>query len=259
MVIVVETYNSSWPLHFHLLHDFIWPHVCDIALSIEHVGSTSVPGLTAKPIIDVDIIIRDVKDLQPIVHKLSELGYIHQGNMGIDGRDSFSSAQVHATHFVDGCSQPSPSKLFKHNLYVCIQHCLSLRNHLQFRDYLRFHGHERDNALLLEYGELKLMLANRFSEDIHAYVEGKTHFILSVLAKSRSEASLVAAGVCEGEGVSEGVSESSIGIPVNEGNAFSEVVTEEEMEDIRLANTHHSSASTSASTASVINRQDEKT
>src|SRR5579862_1875914 len=62
LVLVVE-YNPDWPDHFCHLRDKIWPHVRDIAVVIEHVGSTAVEGLAAKPIIDLDVVIASQSDV----------------------------------------------------------------------------------------------------------------------------------------------------------------------------------------------------
>lgn len=136
--------------------------VSDIAIGLEHVGSTAVPGLAAKPVIDMDIIIPS-RDVWPtIVRRLAGLGYEHRGEVGIADRDAFRAPG----------DQPS------HHLYVCSSGSAALRNHIAFRDHLR--GHPGDAAA---YADLKLELADRFSDDRERYVEGKTAFVLSILAR----------------------------------------------------------------------------
>ena len=127
---------------------------------MEHVGSTSVEGLAAKPIIDADIVIDDMGVLDEIRHRLEEAGYEYLGERGISERFAFR------------CKQPE----FAHNLYVCVDGCLALRNHLSFRDHLRSHADDRRR-----YGELKRSLARRYPDDIDAYVRGKTAFITDIL------------------------------------------------------------------------------
>jgi GrpB-like predicted nucleotidyltransferase (UPF0157 family) len=160
--IVVENYNSEWKSWFDSLKDQIWPAVQANATSIEHVGSTSVPGLAAKPIIDIDIIVDDFKQLNHVIRALESIGYVHRGNLGIEGREAFRI----------------PAGSVKHNLYACTKNCAALKNHLFLRDHLRTNSKARD-----EYGNLKLRLATS-ALSIDEYVEGKTAFIVDVLSKS---------------------------------------------------------------------------
>lgn len=158
--VIVEDYNPLWAQHFQEIKDVLWTAVNDFALSIEHVGSTSVPGLAAKPVIDVDIIIRDMSFLDRTVAALNALGYEHRGNLGIVEREAFRAS--------------NPAR--KHNLYVCPKDSISLRNHLCLRDALRINTELRD-----QYSELKKQLAAKFPDSIDDYVEGKTDFILNIL------------------------------------------------------------------------------
>jgi GrpB-like predicted nucleotidyltransferase (UPF0157 family) len=160
--IYVIDYVPEWPEHFAQLRERIWPSVSDFATGIEHVGSTSVPGLAAKPVIDIDIVVASRQDISLVVKRLANLGYTHVGDLGIRDREAFDL--------------PSPD--LAHNLYVCPSDSLALRNHLALRDHLR--AHPMDVAA---YSALKKELARRFPHDIASYVEGKTDFILSVLAR----------------------------------------------------------------------------
>ena len=153
-------YDPDWPRIFNQIRDGIWPSVCDLALAIEHVGSTSVPGITAKPIIDIDLVIKSMADLPAVVERLAPLDYKHRGNLGVEGRVAFLSPQ----------NRPY------HHLYVCAQNSSALRNHLTVRDHLR--DHPRDAAV---YSELKRGLAEQFPHERERYVEGKTAFLLSIL------------------------------------------------------------------------------
>lgn len=159
--VVVLPYDPVWVERFSQLRDLLWPAVKDFALSIEHVGSTSVPGLAAKPIIDIDIVIPDASLLDRAISALDRSGYDHRGNLGIEGRHAFRARQENVSH----------------NLYVCFRDALSLRNHLCLRDALR-----ADPALRDEYGALKLRLALQFPKSIDDYIEGKTEFILRILS-----------------------------------------------------------------------------
>jgi GrpB-like predicted nucleotidyltransferase (UPF0157 family) len=158
-VVVVE-YDPGWPKAFEGLHSRVWAAVSDVALSVEHVGSTSVPGLAAKPIIDISVVVREKLDVPAAISRLATLGYVHRGNLGIDGREAFDC----------------PEGLPIHNLYLCPHNSPALANHLAVRDYLRTHP-----EAATEYGELKKRLAKEFPDDIDSYIDGKTDMLLSIL------------------------------------------------------------------------------
>ncbi len=155
-------YDPEWPRTFYKLKDQIWPRVCDVAIAIEHVGSTSVPGVAAKPVIDIDIVIASRNDLRAVVERLETLGYKHRGNLGIEDRDAFRALE----------SGP------EHHLYVCVQNCLALRNHLAVRDYLRANPSEA-----AAYSNLKRKLAEEFRDHRERYQQEKTRFVLSILER----------------------------------------------------------------------------
>jgi GrpB-like predicted nucleotidyltransferase (UPF0157 family) len=160
--IQVANYNSDWPRIFCRLKGRIWPAVSDLAITIEHVGSTSVPGMAAKPVIDMDVVIASRASLPSILLRLGSLGYQHRGDLGIQDREAFRAPE----------NQPA------HHLYVCVQNNLALRNHIAVRDYLR--AHPSDAAA---YSTLKTELAKRFANERERYNEAKTDFILSILER----------------------------------------------------------------------------
>jgi GrpB-like predicted nucleotidyltransferase (UPF0157 family) len=131
-----------------------------IALAVEHVGSTAVPGLAAKPIIDIDVVVPSQAEMPAIIQRLATLGYVHCGNFGIEDREAFQS----------------PTGLPKHHLYACIQGSAALANHLAVRDCLR-----RNPVAAAAYVDLKRQLAAQFPTDIEKYVAGKTEFLLQLL------------------------------------------------------------------------------
>ena len=161
--VIVEDYDSAWPRDFEVLRQRIWPAVAGAALGIEHVGSTSVPGLAAKPIIDMTIVVGARPDVPETIERLAALGYVHRGNLGIDDREAFDH----------------PAGLRRHNLYVCPVGTIGVVNQIAVRDYLR--GHPEAAA---RYGELKKQLAKRFPDDIDSYVLGKTDFVLEILRRA---------------------------------------------------------------------------
>jgi GrpB-like predicted nucleotidyltransferase (UPF0157 family) len=158
--IVVVDYDPIWPEVFERLRSEIWPVLSDVALTVEHVGSTSVPGLAAKPIIDMTVVVSTDADISVAIGRLATLGYVHRGNLGVEGREAFYS----------------PEKLPAHHLYVCPRDSLGLKNHLACRDYLRAHP-----EMAREYGELKQRLAREFPHHIESYIDGKTDLIVKIL------------------------------------------------------------------------------
>ncbi|NRF38283.1 GrpB family protein [Pedobacter foliorum] len=171
--VVVVPYSSNWALIFQELSNTFNVHLKDFIIGIEHIGSTSVPGLSAKPIIDLDIIIEDKTNFEEIIRILKELGYNYLGEMGIVGRDAFE--RISDLSPVDG----SGRRWLRHHLYVCTQDSMGLKNHILFRDYLR-----SNQKVALEYGAIKMELAKKYPFDIDSYIEGKTDFIISILAKN---------------------------------------------------------------------------
>ncbi|UUV18494.1 GrpB family protein [Fusobacteria bacterium ZRK30] len=172
--IIIEEYNSKWKDDFKLICDVIFEKVKEHILSIEHVGSTSVEGLCAKPIIDIDIIVKDQKNKNIVIKLLEELGYRHMGDLGIVDREAF---------FRYACDIPFNDKEIKifpvHNLYLCIEGIPSLENHLNFRDYLK-----TNKKALEEYSKLKKELAKTHLDDIDGYCEAKSDFISDCLSKT---------------------------------------------------------------------------
>jgi GrpB-like predicted nucleotidyltransferase (UPF0157 family) len=162
--VVVVAYDPAWPASFERVRAVVAAALGDLAVGIEHVGSTAVPGLEAKPIVDVDVVIRRTGDLDDVVRRLAEIGYTHLGDLGIVGREAFRATK----------------ELPRHHLYVCASGAPPLQAHLILRDALR-----DDPALAAQYGRLKRELAERYRDDRDAYAEGKSAFITAVLLRER--------------------------------------------------------------------------
>lgn len=161
--IIIEEYDPFWPRQFEMLRSRIAPIVGPLAKTIEHVGSTAVPGLAAKPIIDVDILLRSADDLPTAIQRLYSLGYLHRGDLGIPGREAFRA----------------PAHDFPHHLYVCLPEYPEFARHIAFRDYLRAHPEDR-NA----YARLKRDLEKKCRTDRGAYTEAKGEFVTSILGRA---------------------------------------------------------------------------
>lgn len=171
--IIVVDYDPKWAEQFTELCDLLLRYVdkADI-ISIEHVGSTSVVGLKAKPIIDLDIVVTDEEGMKKVIAQLAKLGYEHIGDLGVTGREAFKRPSENI--LTDGTGR----KWFEHRLYVCQKGSVGLRNHLTLRDYLR-----QNPEKVIEYSELKQDLAEKYPYDIDGYIEGKTDFITGILTE----------------------------------------------------------------------------
>jgi GrpB-like predicted nucleotidyltransferase (UPF0157 family) len=168
--IFIQEYSPEWPKVFEQLKAVYESHLGNLIIEVQHVGSTSVEGLAAKPVIDIDLIIESNQILPEIIKKLGSLGYEYAGDLGIIDREAFRRNSDNVP--VDGTNRLWQ----KHNLYVCPKEGVSLRNHLALRDHLRNNPEKAK-----EYGDLKKRLALQNPDNIDLYVEGKTLFIVGIL------------------------------------------------------------------------------
>jgi GrpB-like predicted nucleotidyltransferase (UPF0157 family) len=155
--IVIVDYDPAWPGEFGVLRDRAAAAVGGLAVAIEHVGSTAVPGLGAKPVIDL-IVVVEPAHVADAVERLTSIGYVHRGNLGVEGREAFSP----------------PEGEQRHHLYVAPTDSEELRAQLAFRDRLR-----KDAKLAVEYETLKRELARRFRDDRPGYTDAKTEFVVA--------------------------------------------------------------------------------
>ena len=162
--VVVVPYDETWADDFKKIRDEVQKALGGLALQIEHVGSTSVPGLSAKPIIDIDVVIKDVSMLQDVISALAKIGYDHRGDLGIPGREAFG--------------YEGKEHLKKHHLYVCAQDSAELGRHIAFREYLRAHSDSVN-----EYGRIKEEGASLYPDDIDKYMEYKAPVIEKIYEK----------------------------------------------------------------------------
>ena len=147
-----------------MIKDELEPALGQLAMRIEHVGSTSVEGLSAKPIIDIDVVIKDYTVFEEVVSALETIGYRHEGDLGIAGREAFK--------------YKGKDHLRKHHLYVCPEDSSELKRHIAFRDYLRTHS-----DAVLEYSRIKEEGAKLYPNDIDRYIEHKSPFIEKIYAE----------------------------------------------------------------------------
>ncbi|WP_245583569.1 GrpB family protein [Paenibacillus assamensis] len=168
--VIVEEYNEEWPKSFRIIESILSSKLNGLALRIEHVGSTSVEGLTAKPIIDIDVVIESMKYLPRVIKMLEELGYVHEGDLGIKDREAFARKDIYVPYNNEGNTK------HEHHLYVCNRESEELKRHILFRDIVR-----KDPILITEYSNLKTQLTNTFRNNRTAYTEGKTEFITRIM------------------------------------------------------------------------------
>lgn len=161
--VVIADYDPHWPQLFEMLRSRIAAALGELAISIEHVGSTAVPGLAAKPIIDIDVLLRSTSDLPVVIRKLGYMGYEHRGDLGVSGREAFRT-KSDAVH---------------HHLYVCPPGSREYERHVAFRNYLRTHPADA-NA----YALLKRELASRLRNDREAYNQAKSEFVQRILQRN---------------------------------------------------------------------------
>lgn len=145
------------------------PFLRTIVLDIQHVGSTSIPGIPAKPIIDIGIAVTDHDTARVTIEPLEELGYVYLGEHEVPGRHFFYLGDASTTGRT-------------HHLHMLEQTNPQWRQQIGFRDYLTAHP-----ATAAAYGELKTELAAQYAEDRPAYLEGKADFITQVLRLSVPE------------------------------------------------------------------------
>ena len=162
-VVVVE-YDEAWPALFEELATPVRAALADLRAEVEHVGSTAVPGLAAKPIVDIDVVVSSPADVAAAIERLRALGYVHQGDKGIPGREAFLW----------------PPGTTPHHLYVVAAGSEPLLAHLSFRDHLREHP-----ELAREYAALKRRLADAYCDDRLGYTDAKSAFIGGVLERAR--------------------------------------------------------------------------
>ena len=160
--IIVDQYNPKWADEFEKIKAEILPILNDNIISFEHVGSTSVVGMWAKPVIDIDIIIDDGM-LPVIIQKLASIGYTHEGDLGITGREAIKYNSTEKAH------------LMKHHLYVCHKDNAELKQHLAFRNFLRQNSEYRD-----KYSKTKIEMAKKYPHDIDSYIKGKEAVVMEI-------------------------------------------------------------------------------
>ncbi len=161
----IREYNHDWPKRFEQITAYVKGFLPD-SCKFHHVGSTSVPGMPAKDVIDLDIEYTQ-GFLQVVIDGLREAGYEHEGDLDIQGRDAFNPV-----------TNSKAASLPAHHLYACENGAFELRKHLSFRNYLRAHP-ERAGWLLN-----KKFLADASANTRDEYIENKSRYYEAITEES---------------------------------------------------------------------------
>lgn len=160
--IEVVEYDPNWPELFEAEAKRIKEALGHNCIEIYHIGSTSIPGLSAKPCIDILPVVRDIQEVDKATKAMESLGYEARGEYGMAFRRYFQKGKNNRTHHVHVYQEADPE----------------ISRYLKFRDWMRSHASDAEN-----YGKLKLELAKKFPHDILQYCNGKDAFVASIDAK----------------------------------------------------------------------------
>ena len=174
---VIQEYNPDWEKQFKKIKYEIRKNI-KTNNRIIHIGSTSIPGMYAKPIIDINIEIDHISDFNTIKQELGKIGYVHNGDQGIEGREAFKRKQNEHNILLDS---------IYHHLYVCVRGSREHTRQILFRDYLRNH-----KEYVKKYNKLKMEILKKHGEhNREKYVEVKEKkygwFFEDVIKKSIDE------------------------------------------------------------------------
>jgi GrpB-like predicted nucleotidyltransferase (UPF0157 family) len=159
--VLIEDYKIAWREAFEKERGRLSAMIGQFALAIEHIGSTAVPGLCAKPVIDIAVGIQELKAVKECIGPLSSIGYEYRGEAGLPGRHFFVKGSMETR------TQHLHVELFNGPLW---------RSHILFRDYLRSHPKEA-----AAYAKMKRALAEKYSDDRDAYTSEKNNYIEGIV------------------------------------------------------------------------------
>jgi GrpB-like predicted nucleotidyltransferase (UPF0157 family) len=162
-VIRIVEHDPAWPLRFRQVADPLREALADVALRIDHIGSTSVPGLAAKPVIDIQISVADLEPTDPFRVPLQALGYVFRGK----------NPERTKRYFREPPGRP------RTHIHVRRAGSFSEQFPLLFRDYLRVHPEAAD-----EYAAVKRELAARHPHDGLAYTDAKADFCWALIHRA---------------------------------------------------------------------------
>lgn len=164
-IVRLEKYSPEWKMLYEKEEKLLRDSVGEYIIDIQHIGSTSIPDIVAKPIIDIGIAIANFEEWQRLIEPIQNLGYKYKGENGIPRRH----------YFVKGDPRT-------HHLHILEINSDEWKKHITFRDSLR-----KNKELADEYTRIKTELAEKFRNDRLAYTEGKTDFVQYVLELNLKE------------------------------------------------------------------------
>jgi len=156
MKVKVVDYNPKWLQQYNIEQQLLLKKMGDVVISIHHIGSTSIPGMSAKAIIDILIEVSSLSRLDDKDETMLSLGYASHGEYGIVGRRYYTKGSLNRSH----------------QIHVFVRGDNNILRHIAFRDYIQAHP-----AIAKNYADLKIRLAIRFPDSIDDYCDGKNSFI----------------------------------------------------------------------------------
>jgi GrpB-like predicted nucleotidyltransferase (UPF0157 family) len=176
---ILHLHNPTWSQEFQRLEEKFRLSLGTLVHRVEHVGSTAIEGIAAKPILDIDLVISTEKDFPAVKEGLGKIGYRHNGDQGIPGREAFKRLDESVPH------SKWMIHWMTHHLYVCVAGSRELDRHIRFRDYLNTHATAK-----AEYESIKREIEARSNGDRKVYAEIKetegicTAFVERILKKA---------------------------------------------------------------------------
>lgn len=159
---IVVAYDPEWTAEFEALRAVLARMLGALALDIHHVGSTSIPGMFAKPVLDIDIELAPGVSIAAVTAALEPLGYQYEGEKGIPDRHAYKNVTPAVPY------TPERARWMDHHLYVCPHGSAELARHLLFRERLR-----SSPELRQDYIELKRECLRRANGERQVYVDEK--------------------------------------------------------------------------------------
>ncbi|MCE7988264.1 MAG: GrpB family protein [Caldilinea sp. CFX5] len=165
-IVALQPYAEEWAALFQAEAARLQAVIGSYVLDIQHVGSTAIPGIPAKPILDIAVAVTTAEAAALCLQPLSTLGYLYHGEAGVPGRYFFTKGDPRT-----------------HHLHMNEITSADWRQQIAFRDYLRQHPKQAQ-----AYAALKLRLADQFATDRSAYTTSKADFIAGILQKALTSA-----------------------------------------------------------------------
>lgn len=165
MLVKVVPHNSQWKKDFYTESKLIAPILGDNLIQIHHIGSTAIPQIYAKPIIDFLVEVKDIDVVTAQTSGMEQLGYEALGEFGLVGRHYFR--------------KENPLGIRTHHVHVYESNSPEVTRHLAFRDYMIAHPQDAER-----YSQLKQELARKYPQDIEGYMDGKDRFVKELEQKA---------------------------------------------------------------------------